>query len=351
MTQRENPLGTKGFEFMEYAHNDLADYQKDFAHLGFDVVGRDESGSLLHMKQNQINFILNAKPGTHAADFASKHGKSVSAMGFYVEDASLAFEKACARGAKAYDGQFGEKTFDLPAIYGIGESLVYFIDDGIRETLYSDYFTPQTPTKSHGVGLNYLDHVTHNVYRGNMDTWADFYINIFNFFEIRTFDIKGLQTGLISRAMSSPCGRIVIPLNEATDDDSQIEEYLREYKGEGIQHIALGTKTIYDSVEAIRANGIDFLSVPDTYFRLVPDRVPGHEEDLERMQKNKILIDGSMEKDVGILLQIFTKNVLGPVFFEIIQRKGNKGFGEGNFQALFESIELDQIERGVLPST
>lgn len=242
----------------------------------------------------------------------------------------------------------------IPAIHGIGESVIYFIDTYEKSTtsIYEKDFVPLSDVSQHptgvGVGLDLIDHVTHNVQRGQMDVWYDFYQRIFNFRQIRFFDIKGQQTGLISRALTSPCGKIKIPLNESIDDKSQIEEFLHEFKGEGIQHIALTTKNIYETVETLSAKNIDFLDVPKTYYEMVNNRVSDHQEDVLRLEKNKILIDGNTTSDPGLLLQIFTQNMLGPVFFEIIQRKGNQGFGEGNFKALFEAIERDQMRRGVL---
>jgi 4-hydroxyphenylpyruvate dioxygenase len=197
-------------------------------------------------------------------------------------------------------------------------------------------------------GLLHIDHLTHNVMRGNMDKWAGFYEKLFNFREIRYFDIEGKKTGLLSRAMTSPCGKIRIPINESQDDKSQIEEYLREYRGEGIQHIALGTSDILRTVDVLREQGVQFQDTPDTYYEGVDKRVGRHGENIEELSKRRVLIDGNPEKGEGLLLQIFTQNVIGPIFFEIIQRKGNDGFGEGNFKALFESIELDQMRRGVL---
>jgi 4-hydroxyphenylpyruvate dioxygenase len=241
---------------------------------------------------------------------------------------------------------------NIPAIKGIGDSLIYLVDRyGDNGSIYDVDFKaiPGVDQHPRGAGLTYIDHLTHNVYRGRMKEWATFYERHFNFREIRYFDIEGKLTGLKSKAMTSPCGKIRIPINESADDKSQIAEYLEEYKGEGIQHIALGTDDIYASVEALKARGVDFQSgVPETYYEQVDQRLPGHGEDLARLAANRILIDGAPTPDGGRLLQIFTKNVIGPVFFELIQRKGDEGFGEGNFQALFDSIEEDQIRRGVL---
>ena len=239
---------------------------------------------------------------------------------------------------------------NIPAIEGIGGALIYLVDRYGEHSIYDvDFrFLEAAEPRPAGVGLTYVDHLTHNVERGNMDRWAGFYSRYFNFREIRYFDIEGKVTGLRSRAMTSPCGRIRIPINESSDDKSQIEEYLREYNGEGIQHIALGTGDIFATVEQLKANGVTFLDTPDTYYEQVDERVPGHGEDLERMRRDRVLVDGAPTRGQGLLLRIFTDTVIGPIFFEIIQRKGNDGFGEGNFQALFESIELDQIRRGVL---
>jgi len=237
---------------------------------------------------------------------------------------------------------------NIPSIEGIGGSLIYLVDRYGERTIYDVDFVPVAPAANpvSGTGLVRIDHLTHNVRRGNMNTWAGFYERLFNFREIRYFSIEGKETGLFSRALTSPCGKIRIPINESQDDKSQIEEYLNEYKGEGIQHIALGSDDIYRTVDELRALGVEFQDTPDTYYEGVNARVTGHQEGLSELERRRILIDGNASS--GILLQIFTKNAIGPIFFEIIQRKGNDGFGEGNFQALFESIELDQKRRGVI---
>jgi 4-hydroxyphenylpyruvate dioxygenase len=236
---------------------------------------------------------------------------------------------------------------NIPSIQGIGGSLIYLVDRYGERTIYDVDFVPvSAPRPDATVGLIRIDHLTHNVKRGNMNVWAGFYEKLFNFREIRYFSIEGKQTGLFSRALTSPCGKIRIPINESQDDKSQIEEYLNEYKGEGIQHIALGSDDIYYTVDALRSRGVEFQETPATYYEGVDGRVAGHSESLPELQRRGILIDGSAKS--GILLQIFTKNAIGPIFFEIIERKGNEGFGEGNFQALFESIELDQKRRGVI---
>jgi 4-hydroxyphenylpyruvate dioxygenase len=239
---------------------------------------------------------------------------------------------------------------NIPAIEGIGGSNLYLVDRYGAQAIYDVDFKPidGAPQRVPGLGLSYIDHLTHNVNRGQMDTWAGFYERIFNFRQIRYFDIEGAQTGLFSRAMTSPDGKIRIPLTESQDEHSQIEEFLRDYKGEGIQHIALGTDDIFHAVEAMREEGVKFQDTPETYYEQLEARVPGHGESLQRLRADRILIDGAPTEGQGLLLQIFTENMIGPIFFEIIQRKGNEGFGEGNFQALFESIERDQMKRGVL---
>jgi 4-hydroxyphenylpyruvate dioxygenase len=245
----------------------------------------------------------------------------------------------------------GPMELQIPAIEGIGGSLIYLVDRYGDRTIYDvDFVSVQHSGAAREAGLTYIDHLTHNVARGNMNKWAGFYEKLFNFREIRYFDIEGKKSGLFSRAMTSPCGKIRIPINESQDDKSQIEEYLQAYRGEGIQHIALGTENIVGTVDLLRAQGVQFQDTPDTYYEGVDARVSGHRENLEELRKRRILLDGNPAKGEGLLLQIFTQNVIGPIFFEIIQRKGNEGFGEGNFKALFESIELDQIRRGVIPA-
>jgi 4-hydroxyphenylpyruvate dioxygenase len=271
-------------------------------------------------------------------------------MAFRVQHAAEAYDRALKLGARPFHGRIGPMELNIPAIHGIGDSLIYLVDRYGDRTIYDVDFVPVAGSDStpRGVGLTEIDHLTHNVHRGRMDLWAGFYEKLFNFREIRYFDIEGKLTGLKSRAMTSPCGKIRIPINESADDKSQIEEYLQAYKGEGIQHIALATSDIYETVEALRRNDVSFMDVPDTYYEAVDERLPGHGEPLERLRKNRILIDGAPTPEGGRLLQIFTTTVIGPIFFEIIQRKGDEGFGEGNFRALFESIERDQIQRGVL---
>jgi 4-hydroxyphenylpyruvate dioxygenase len=342
-----NPTGTDGFEFVEYTAPDPELLRTLFARMGFPVVARHRSKNVTLHRQGDINFIINAEPDSFGQRFAQHHGPSACAMAFRVKDAAFAFKRAVELGATPVANPVGPMELNIPAIEGIGGSLIYLVDRYGDRTIYDVDFTPiDSSARSHAAGLTVVDHLTHNVHRGRMDHWAAFYERLFGFREIRYFDIEGRKTGLLSRAMMSPCGKIRIPINESQDDKSQIEEYLREYRGEGIQHIALGTNDIYATVDALRGDGVEFQDTPDTYYEAVDARVQGHRESLDELKRRRILIDGGGAE--GVLLQIFTKNVIGPIFFEIIQRKGNQGFGEGNFRALFESIELDQERRGVI---
>jgi 4-hydroxyphenylpyruvate dioxygenase len=348
----DNPLGTDGFEFVEFTSPEPDRLKRLFELMGFVAVSRHRSKNVLRFAQGDINFILNMEPSGQPAAFRAVHGPSANAMAFRVKDAGLALKLAVERGAKAVVGPVGPMELNIPAIEGIGGSNLYLVDRYGAEAIYDVDFRPieGAPRRVTGLGLTYIDHLTHNLHRGRMDEWSGFYERIFNFREIRYFDIEGQQTGLISRAMTSPDGKIRIPLNESRDDHSQIEEFLRAYQGEGIQHIALGTDDIFAAVEAMREAGVRFQDTPETYYEQLDGRVPGHGENLQRLRADRILLDGAPTDGQGLLLQIFTENMIGPIFFELIQRKGNEGFGEGNFKALFESIELDQIRRGVLPA-
>ena len=347
----ENPMGTFGFEFVEYTAEDTEALGRLFETMGFRAVARHRSKAVTHYRQHDINFIVNAEPRGFAQSFARVHGPSACAIAFRVRDAAQAFERAVDLGAEPYQGRVGPMELNIPAIRGIGGSLIYLVDRAESPSIYDVDFVPLegADEPDTGAGLTYVDHLTHNVFRGRMDLWAEFYERLFNFREIRYFDIEGKLTGLRSRAMTSPCGKIRIPINESADEKSQIAEYLAAYKGEGIQHIALGTDDIYATVDAIKAQGIELMEPPpETYYEAIEKRLPGHGEDLDALAARGILIDGAPSEDAGILLQIFTATVIGPIFFEIIQRKGDEGFGEGNFKALFESMEQDQIRRGVL---
>jgi 4-hydroxyphenylpyruvate dioxygenase len=350
----DNPLGLDGFEFVEFTSPAPGELKTLFERMGFTAVARHRSKDVLRFRQGDINFILNMEPAGQPAEFRQVHGPSANAMAFRVRDAGLALRLAVERGAKPVAGPVGPMELNIPAIEGIGGSKLYLVDRYGAQEIYDVDFTPipgaADRAAANSVGLTYIDHLTHNVFRGQMDRWAEFYERIFNFREIRHFDIEGRRTALFSKAMTSPCGKIRIPLNESQDEHSQIEEFLRDYQGEGIQHVALGAPDIFHAVEAMRVRGVRFQDTPDTYYEQLEARVPGHGEDVQRLRADRILVDGAPREGEGLLLQIFTENMIGPIFFELIQRKGNEGFGEGNFKALFESIELDQIRRGVLPA-
>lgn len=344
-----NPAGTDGFEFVEFAHEDPQQLRDLFTKMGYIHTANHKNKAVELWQQGDITYVINNEPGTHGYEFVKEHGPCAPSMGWRVVDAQHAFDHAVAKGAEPYTGP---KTMDVPAIKGIGGSLIYFIDQYYEANPYNAEFDWIAKTHPEGVGFHYLDHLTHNVHKGNMDVWFRFYGDLFNFKEIRFFDIEGKHSGLLSRALTSPCGRIRIPINEDRGETGQIVEYLKRYNGEGIQHIAVGAHDIYDATDEIAARGLKFMpSPPASYYDLSKTRVVDHDEPLDRMKTHGILIDGEGVVDGGetrILLQIFSKTVIGPIFFEFIQRKGDDGFGEGNFKALFESIEADQIARGVL---
>ncbi len=352
-----NPMQTDGFEFVEYAALDPKPLEDLFTKLGFSKIAKHKSKNVWLWRQGEINFILNAEEKSHAEGFYNAHGPSANAMAFRVKDAAFAIKRAKELGAEVVEAKNNPGELHIPAIVGIGGSYLYLVDKyGDKGSIYDVDFTPLPGVDQHpkGNGLCIIDHLTHNVHRGQMEKWGEFYERLFNFRQIRYFDIEGKLTGLVSKAMTSPCGKIRIPINESSDDKSQIEEYLREYKGEGIQHIALSTNDIYKTVEGLKKNGIRLMDPPpSTYYDNLTKRVPHHQENVETLRPTGILVDGAPESkpganDGGILLQIFTATVNGPIFFESIQRKGDEGFGEGNFKALFESIEEDQVKRGVL---
>ena len=343
----DNPMGLDGFAFVEFTSPDPDAMVAWFEKLGFTHVGTHRSKNVRHYAQGEINFLLNLETEGQVAGFRDAHGASANAMAFTVADDAAALKLAVERGAVAVEGRNGPGELDIPAIEGIGGANLYLVERG--NGIWEQDFEPTGRGRDdNSVGLEVLDHLTHNLKRGRMDYWADYYERIFNFRQIRYFDIEGQATGLFSKAMTAPDDKIRIPLNESQDEHSQIEEFIKDYRGEGIQHLALTTDDIFSTVDKLRANGIVFQDSPDTYFDMIDQRLPGHGHDVAAMRKRKILIDGAPETGGGLLLQIFTANMVGPIFFEIIQRKGNDGFGEGNFKALFESIELDQIKRGVV---
>ncbi len=344
----ENPAGTDGFEFVEFAHPEPQELRDLFARMGYAHAATHKTKAVELWQQGDITYVINAEPYSHADGFIGQHGPGSPSMAWRVVDAKRALARAVALGAEEYAGP--GKTMDVPAIVGIGGSLIYFVDRYHETSPYNEEFNWLATSKQEGVGFWYIDHLTHNVFKGNMDAWFRFYGDLFNFREIRFFAIQGKYTGLYSRALTSPCGRIRIPINEDRGETGQIVSYLKRYKGEGIQHIAVGARDIYDATDAVHENGIRFMPPPpDTYYELSGERVAGHDEPIERMKRHGILIDGERVVDGGetkILLQIFSKTVIGPIFFEFIQRKGGEGFGEGNFKALFESIEAEELARG-----
>ncbi len=345
-----NPAGTDGFEFVEFAHPDPDTLRDLFTRMGYTHTATHKSRAIELWQQGDITYVINDEPGSHALNFVDEHGPCAPSMAWRVVDAQHALRHAVSKGAQEYTDP--GKTMDVPAIIGIGGSLIYLIDQYYDKNPYNAEFNWVHDAHPAGVGFHYLDHLTHNVHKGNMDVWFKFYGDIFNFREIRFFDIAGKFTGLTSRALTSACGRIRIPINEDRGETGQIVEYLRRYKGEGIQHIAVGARNLYDATDEIARRGIKFMPKPPaSYYDLSYDRVTGHNEPKDRMMRHGILIDGEGVVNGGetrILLQIFSKTVIGPIFFEFIERKGDDGFGEGNFKALFESIEQDQIDRGVI---
>ena len=350
----DNPMGIDGFEFVEFAApaGRAGELHELFKRMGFAAVLKHKSRPITVYRQNGVNFLVNEDPDSFAADFAKAHGPSACGFGIrFRKPGAQVLQAVLDNGGEQVGHKEASKAVNAAVIKGIGDCMLYLVDRyGNLGSIYdADYVAiagaEQNPT---GFGLTFIDHLTHNLYFGNMQKWSDYYEKLFNFREIRYFDIKGAKTGLVSKAMTAPDGIVRIPLNESSDPKSQINEYLDAYKGEGIQHIACFTDNIYDTVEAMRARGIEFLDTPDAYFDVVDLRIPDNGEDVPRLRRNKILIDADPETKQRKLLQIFTQNCIGPIFFEIIQRKGNEGFGEGNFQALFESIERDQMKRGVL---
>lgn len=355
----DNPMGTDGFEFIEYAAPDPAAMGALFERMGFKPIAKHRHKNVTLYRQGSINFIINAEPDSFAQRFARQHGPSVCAIAFRVQDAKAAYERAISLGAWGYAHTAGPGELNIPAIKGIGDSIIYFIDrwrgkNGAKEGdignigFFDVDFEPLPGAELNpvGHGLTYIDHLTHNVHRGRMAEWSGFYERLFNFREVRYFDIEGQATGVKSKAMTSPCGKIRIPINEEGNEKAgQIQEYLDRYQGEGIQHIAMGSDDLYATVDALQLSGIKLLNTSDTYYELLDKRIPGHGENVAALQARNILVDGTPGE---LLLQIFSENQLGPIFFEFIHRKGNQGFGEGNFKALFETMELDQMRRGVL---
>ena len=354
----ENPMGLMGFEFVEFAAPVPNTLEPLFERMGFTLVARHRSKDVVLFRQGDINFIVNREPRSSAGYFAAEHGPSACGLAFRVKDSHLAYQRALALGAQPIDIPTGPMELRLPAIKGIGGAPLYLIDrfeDG-RSIYDIDFdFVEGVDRHPQGHGLKLVDHLTHNVYRGRMAYWAGFYEKLFNFREIRYFDIQGTHTGLTSKAMTAPDGQIRIPLNEESSRGAgQIEEFLMKFNGEGIQHVALLTDDLLATIDSLQLAGVPLMSAPNAvYYEMLAERLPGHGQDVAELQTRGILLDGSTDalKSGGaprLLLQIFSETVLGPVFFEFIQRKGDDGFGEGNFKALFESLERDQIRRGAL---
>ena len=350
----ENPMGLMGFEFIEFASPTADTLEPVLAIMGFSKVAQHRSKQVTLYRQGGINIIVNHEPLSPASYFAAEHGPSVCGMAFRVRNAHLAYKRALELGAQPVEIATGPMELRLPAIRGIGGAPLYLIDRfGEGTSIYDIDFEFIEGVDRHppGAGLKLIDHLTHNVYRGRMAYWANFYETLFNFREIRYFDIKGEYTGLTSKAMTAPDGMIRIPLNEESSRGAgQIEEFLMQFNGEGIQHVAFITDDLIKTWDALKALGMRFMTAPpDTYYEMLESRLPDHGEPQDQLQSRGILLDGSSQDGSRrLLLQIFSEALMGPVFFEFIQRKGDDGFGEGNFKALFESIERDQVRRGVL---
>jgi 4-hydroxyphenylpyruvate dioxygenase len=345
---QSNPIGLDGVSFVEFTGPDMNFFEQLFLKWGFTKIASHPSKNVKLFKQNDINFLINCEPKSFAMDFSKKHGPSISSTGFRTFNAKEAFRNAVARGARPYnESTTATATLSAPAVYGIGDSLIYFMDEASEaELLQKTFGFDSSKVQFSDVGFQVVDHFTNNVPRGEMQKWCDFYTKIFNFRETRYFNIQGKETGLLSKVMRSPCNKFAVPINEPADGKSQIQEYLDEYRGSGIQHLALLSTNIVKSLNNLKSSQIEFLTPPPaTYYKMLSERVPNVSEHIPELQSHAILVDGD---DKGYLLQIFSKNIIGPIFFEVIQRKGHQGFGEGNFQALFDSIERDQKERGYL---
>jgi len=345
MENLKNPLGLTGIEFTEFSTADSEFMENVFMDFGFSKTQKFIGKDILHFNQNKIHFLLNNEKSGFSSEFTKKHGPAISSMGWRVKNATYAREEAVRRGAKPADST----DFPYPAIYGIGNSLIYFIDayEGDNTIWDTDFEELSNPIIQKDKGFIEIDHLTNNVYKGTMEKWADFYKDVLGFTEVRYFDIKGVKTALISYALASPCGTFCIPINEGKDDNNnQIDEYLDLYDGPGVQHLAFRTNDLVASCDALTGSHIETLDIIPEYYDTIWNRVPWVKEDKERIRHHQILVDS--QADNTYLLQIFTKNLFGPIFIEMIQRENDKGFGEGNFTALFESIERDQERRGVI---
>ena len=355
-TQHENPLGTDGIPFIEFSAVDTGPIATLLEKCGFAHIANHRHHSVQLWRQGEMDVLLNDDPKTYGVNFAKLHGPGISAISFRIADEDQSCAAAAANGIVYYEGDRGVLTVGAPAMDGIGHSLLYLMTRETETRIKSDEFIPlegDTLPEVPGAGFRLIDHLTHNVRAGNMERWAAFYRDAFNFREVFYLDTKGQSTGLRTRAMKSPCNRICIPVNEPTDEKSQIQEYIDQYKGEGVQHLAFLSDDLNDSVERISENGIPLMEIPDSYYDQIEGRMPGHGQDVARLRSNGILIDGDRDEngDWTILLQLFSKNLIGPIFFEFIERRGNEGFGNNNAKALFEAIERDQIKRGVVQAS
>lgn len=342
----ENPIGLNGFSFLEFAAPNPADLTVVLERFGFRHKAQDNSRTVALYTQGGINLIINNKLESCAATLGRRHGPLVSAMGWRVRDAEFAFWESVRRGAKPFENT--EAGLGIPAIYGIGDSLIYFVDDEGAEKLYSRFFIANPDyVEDTAASLQFIDHLDHIVRIGRMKYWAAFYEKVFNFRQIDYYNIEAKVTGLVFTAMGSPCGKMAIPIGESAKGRSFVKEYLEKFQGEGVNHVAFHTDNLCEAVEYMHARGQKFLPISEKYYKTVNERVPGHREDVERLKKNGILIDGDTE---GYLLQIFTikEPTLDPLFFEFITRRSFQGFGEGNVTTLFEALETDQFRRGYL---
>jgi len=347
MTDQQNPLKLRGIEFTEFATPDSDFMEKAFYGFGFSKTKQFKNRDISYFNQNDIHFLLNNEQQGFSKEFAKAHGPAICSMGWRVDDAQFAFEEAVKRGAKSAENEANKLPY--PAIFGIGDSLIYFIDTfGDKGSIYeTDFEDLEQPTLVESKGFKAVDHLTNNVYQGTMEKWSNFYKDVFGFTEVRYFDIKGEKTALVSYALQSPCGQFCIPINEGKGkNNNQIDEYLDEYNGPGVQHLAFITDDLVGSLDKLDSNIIETLNIVPEYYDDVFDRIPWVKEDKERIKQHQILVDS--QKENSYLLQIFTKNIFGPIFIEMIQRVDDQGFGEGNFTALFKSIELNQMERGVI---
>lgn len=339
-----NPIGMNGLAFVEYAargEEELEALDRLFVALGFSRVARHRAHDVLLYAQGDVTFLVDCEPSSFGGRFAAEHGPSIPSIAFWVADVEQAIEEAVRRGAQRYDGP---TCYDAPAVRGVGGSLIHLVPEGAGP-FREGFLALDAPVRRPDRGFSVVDHLTNNVEKGALEEWSRFYRDVFGFTEVRHFDIRGKKTGLTSYALRSPCGRFCIPINEGSEEKSQIEEYLREYRGPGIQHVALLTDDLLTSLDGLAEAGVQTLDIDDEYYETVFDRVPGVREDRARIRDLRVLVDGDED---GYLLQIFTRNVIGPIFFEMIQRRNHLSFGEGNFGALFRSIERDQERRGVL---